>query len=255
MSSIVTLTRHDAVAQLTLNLPQKRNALEVELTDALTDHLAQLQRDPTCRAVVLSGGKHFCAGGSLDSLKTSVLEMRAEMRTGHRLLRLISAGRLPVVAAVEGAAMGAGLSLAALCDFVVCDSRAMFGAVFGKVGIMPDWGALWMLPQRMGIGRTKEMLMFSQVIGGAEAKAIGLADMLAEDGQVLPTALEWAQRLAKAAPGAIGAIKAALSRHPLSLDAMLDWEADTQALLIASGDFAEGRDAFFEKREAQFKGN
>lgn len=255
MSSIVTLTRHDAVAQLTLNLPQKRNALEVELTDALTDHLAQLQRDPTCRAVVLSGGKHFCAGGSLDSLKTSVLEMRAEMRTGHRLLRLISAGRLPVVAAVEGAAMGAGLSLAALCDFVVCDSRAMFGAVFGKVGIMPDWGALWMLPQRMGIGRTKEMLMFSQVIGGAEAKAIGLADMLAEDGQVLPTALEWAQRLAKAAPGAIGAIKAALSRHPLSLDAMLDWEADTQALLIASGDFAEGRDAFFEKREAHFKGN
>lgn len=254
MSDLVLVTRQDAVVQLTMNLPQKRNALETALTDALADELEALQRDASCRAVVLSGGKSFCAGGSLDSLKTNGLAMRGEMRAGHRLLRLINAGRLPVVAAVEGAAFGAGLSLAALCDFVVCDSETKFGAVYGKVGIMPDWGALWILPQRMGIGRTRELVMFSQVVSGVEAKSIGLADVLAEDGQVLPAALAWAQRLAAAAPGAISATKAALARQPLALDAMLDWEADTQALLIASDDFAEGRDAFFGKRAAQFKG-
>jgi enoyl-CoA hydratase/carnithine racemase len=254
MSDLVLVSRHDAVVQLTMNLPQKRNALEVALTDALTSELDALQGDPSCRAVVLSGGRHFCAGGSLDALKTHGLEMRAEMRGGHRLLRLINGGRLPVVAAVEGAAFGAGLSLAALCDFVICDAQTRFGAVYGKVGIMPDWGSLWVLPQRMGLGRTRELVMFSQIIDGAEAKATGLADALVEPGQVLATALDWARRLAEAAPGAISATKAALARQPLSLDAMLDWEADTQALLIASSDFAEGRDAFFGKRAARFTG-
>ncbi len=254
MTELVLIERHDAVALLTLNLPHKRNALETELTDALADALAALQNDASCRAVVLSGGKHFSAGGSLDTLKTSGLEMRADMRRGHRLLRLISAGRLPVVAAVEGAAFGAGLSLAAICDFVICDSTAKFGAVYGKVGIMPDWGALWVLPQRMGIGRTRELAMFSQVLGGVEAKTCGLADVLAEDGKTLETALDWAQRLADAAPGAISGTKAALARFPQSLDTMLDWEADTQAVLIASADFAEGRDAFFQKRPAKFTG-
>jgi 2-(1,2-epoxy-1,2-dihydrophenyl)acetyl-CoA isomerase len=254
MTELVLVERHDAVALLTLNLPQKRNALETELSDALADALAGLQNDASCRAVVLSGGKHFCAGGSLDTLKTSGLEMRADMRRGHRLLRLISAGRLPVVAAVEGAAFGAGLSLAAICDFVICDSTAKFGAVYGKVGIMPDWGALWVLPQRLGIGRTRELAMFSQILGGAEAKACGLADVLAEDGTTLESALALAQRLAEAAPGAVSATKAALARFPQSLDTMLDWEADTQAVLIASADFAEGRDAFFQKRPAKFTG-
>ena len=254
MSDPVLVERLGPVAQLTMNLATKRNALETELTDALADHLDALQRDDTCRAVVLTGGKHFCAGGSLDTLKTNGLAMRADMRQGHRLLRLISAGRLPVVAAVEGAAFGAGLSLAALCDFVICDSQAKFGAVYGKVGIMPDWGSLWVLPQRLGLGRTRELVMFSQIVDGVEAKAIGLADVLAEDGHTLATALAWAQRLAEAAPGAISATKAALARSPQSLDVLLDWEADTQALLIASNDFAEGRDAFFQKRPARFKG-
>lgn len=253
-TDLVLLEKHGPVAVLTMNLAAKRNALEVALTDALADHLAALQDDRSCRAVVLTGGKHFCAGGSLDSLKTAGLEMRAEMRRGHRLLRLISAGRLPVIAAVEGAAFGAGLSLAALCDFVVCDSQAKFGAVYGKVGIMPDWGALWVLPQRMGIGRVREFVMFGQILGGVEAKACGLADVLSEDGQTFATALGWAQRLAESAPGAISATKAALARLPATLDTLLDWEADAQALLISSEDFAEGRDAFFSKRAAQFKG-
>lgn len=245
---------HGAVVQLTMNLPTKRNALETALTDALADRLDALQADTRCRAVVLTGGRSFSAGGSLDNLDTHALSMRSAMRRGHRVLRLISGGRLPVVAAVEGAAFGAGLSLAAICDFVICDGKTLFGAAYGRVGIMPDWGSLWTLPQRIGLGRTREFVMFAQVWNGEQAKAAGLADALADEGQVLPLALDWAERLALAAPGAISATKAALARFPQPLEAMLDWEADTQALLIASEDFAEGRDAFFGKRAAKFSG-
>lgn len=254
MNDIVSLQRYGAVALLTMKLTDKRNALTTELTDALADLLAAIQADLDVRAVVLSGGRHFSAGGSLDNLKTKGLAMRADMRQGHRLLRLISSGRVPVVAAVEGAAFGAGLSLAAICDFVVADSKSKFGAVYGKVGIMPDWGSLWVLPQRMGVGATRELVMLSQIWGGQQAHTAGLVDILAEDGQVLAQALERAQLLAQAAPGAISATKAALARFPQALDTMLDWEADTQALLIASDDFAEGRDSFFQKRAPNFSG-
>lgn len=254
MTDIVSMARHGAVAVLTMNLVEKRNSLTTELSDALAAQLSAIQADQDIRAVVLGGGRHFSAGGSLDNLKTKGLAMRADMRQGHGLLRLISAGRVPVVAAVEGAAFGAGLSLAAICDFVVADSNSKFGAVYGKVGIMPDWGSLWVLPQKMGLGLTRELVMLSQIWGGQQAKAAGLVDILADDGQVLAKAMERAELLAQAAPGAVSSTKAALARFPQSLDTMLDWEADTQALLIGSDDFAEGRDAFFQKRAPSFKG-
>lgn len=254
MTNLVTLTREGPVGILTLNQPEKRNAVSTELTSALVQQMQTLQDDRSCRAIVLTGGQHFCAGGSLDSLSTNGLTMRQDMRDGHRLLRLINTGRVPVIAAVQGAAFGAGLSLAAICDFVVADNNSRFGAVYGKVAIMPDWGALWSLPQRMGLGATRELVMLNKVLDGATAQRQGLVDILAEDGKVLETALERARELANCAPGAISATKAALSRFPQSLDILLDWEADTQALLIASEDFAAGRDAFFSKDTAQFKG-
>jgi 2-(1,2-epoxy-1,2-dihydrophenyl)acetyl-CoA isomerase len=180
--------------------------------------------------------------------------MRAQMRAGQRVITTIVHGRIPVIAAVEGAAFGAGLSLAAACDFVVADSQSKFGAVYGKVGLAPDWGALWSLPQRIGIARTRQLVMFAEVIGGAEAKAIGLADFLADDGNVLELAIARANLLAQGAPGAISAAKAMLGRAPLDLGSLLDWEADTQALLIGSGDFAEGCAAFAQKRPPSFSG-
>lgn len=254
MNPALLVERQGAVAVLTMNLPEKRNALAPALYRGLAEHLTALQDDATCRAIVLTGGKHFCAGGELGGLSPVTLEMRANMRAGHQVLRAIVGGRIPVIAAVEGAAFGAGLALASACDFIVADSVSKFGAVFGKVGLMPDWGALWTLPQRVGLGPAREMLMFSEVLDGVAAKAIGLVDFLVADGAVFEHALERAQRLAKAAPGPIGAIKSFLGRAPLSFDSMLDWEADMQALLTGTRDFAEGRDAFLEKRAPVFTG-
>lgn len=254
MTDLVTQERHGAVAVLTLNTPEKRNSLTLELIRALVARLLPLQQDREVRALVLTGGKHFCAGGPLDSLDTNPQRMRLDMREGHQVVRSLIAGRLPVVAAVEGAAFGAGLSMAAACDFVVADATAKFGAVFGKVALVPDWGALWTLPPRIGLSRTKKMAMFCEVVDGTEGARIGLVDELAETGKTLEVALALAQRLAEAAPSTVSMTKTAIARGPLGLDALLDWEADSQALNIASDDFAEGRDAFFEKRAARFTG-
>jgi enoyl-CoA hydratase/carnithine racemase len=254
MSSAVTVEHRGAVALVTLNLPDKRNSLVPELYRPLADLLEHLQDQREVRAIVLSGGAHFCAGGPLDGLDTRGLAMRADMRCGHRAIRAIVSGRLPVIAAVEGAAFGAGLSLAAACDFVVADAGSRFGAVFGKVGVMPDWGALWTLPQRVGLANARQMLMFQQVLDGELAAGIGLVDFLVPAGQVLASALARAEQLAQAAPGPLAVTKTFLARAPMTLDALLDWEADTQALLIGSADFAEGRDAFFAKRPAAFTG-
>lgn len=254
MNTAVTVTLHDAVAVVSMNLPEKRNSLVPELYRPLADELENLQDNEQVRVIVLSGGQHFCAGGPLDGLDTRPMVMRKDMRCGHRVIRTIVNGRVPVIAAVQGAAFGAGLSLAAACDFVVADADSRFGAVFGKVGVMPDWGALWTLPQRIGLPRARQLVMFQQILGGEEAARLGLVDFLVESGQVLEMALQRAQQLASSAPGPISAAKTLLGRHPLSLDTLLDWEADTQALLIGSEDFAEGRDAFFQKRTGVFRG-
>lgn len=203
---------------------------------------------------MIHGGRHFCAGGELNGLDSNPQTMRANMRQGHRVIRQIVTGRLPVVAAVQGAAFGAGLSLASACDFVVASTASQFGAVYVKVGVMPDWGLLWTLPRRIGASRCKRMVMFAQVLDGQQAAAIGLVDELVDcEDEILGKSLELAQQLANTAPGPLATTKSLMARAQ-SLDDLLDWEADSQALLIASEDFAEGRDAFFDKRKAQFKG-
>lgn len=254
MTDAVLQHRVGQVAVLTLNEPEKRNALSTRLTDALAEALIALDGDADCRAAVITGGRHFCSGGSLDGLNTSGLAMRADMRRGHRIVRSIMAGRLPVVACVEGAAFGAGLALAAACDVVVADPKAKFGAVWGKVGIMPDWAALQTLPLRMGVPRARRMMLFSEVLDAPAALDCGLVDELVTEGAALDMALARAAALADAAPGAVSAIRTGLARFPQPLEQLLEWEADTQALLIASPDFAEGRNAFFEKRFARFTG-
>ncbi|WP_028078967.1 enoyl-CoA hydratase/isomerase family protein [Solimonas soli] len=250
----VLVDRRGAVAIVTLNQPAKRNALNRELSSALARTLAELQDDDGLRALVLSGGAHFSAGGDLGDLAIPALAMRQAMRVGQRNVQLLSGGRLPVVAAVQGSAFGAGFSLAMACDFVVVDAGSTFGAAFGRVGLTPDYGLMWSLPQRVGIGMTREILMFCEPIKGERAKAIGLADRLAEPGQVLATAIALAEKLASLPPATVATTKAVLSRLPMSLDTMLAWEADTQALLVGTEDFGEGIKAFGERRAATFRG-
>lgn len=254
MTEAVLVERRDAVAIVTMNLPQRRNALGPALYHALGRTLQDLQDDAALRAIVLTGGKHFCSGGDLGGLDLSPQTLRREMQYGQRIVRALIGGRLPVVAAVEGNAFGAGFSMAMACDFVIVDAKTTFGAAFGRVGLQPDYGLMWTLPQRVGIGLAREILMFCEPISGEQAKTMGLADRLVADGEVMSSALAMAQRLATLPPGTVSTTKAVLSRLPMPLDTMLAWEADTQALLANTADFAEGVRAFTERRAPAFTG-
>jgi enoyl-CoA hydratase/carnithine racemase len=254
MSDPVLVERRGSVAIVTLNQPRKRNALNRTLSAALGRALTELQDDAALRALVLTGGEHFSVGGDLGDLSVPALTLRSAMQTGQRSIRALTGGRLPVVAAVQGNAFGAGFSLAMACDFVVVDAYSSFGAAFGRIGLTPDYGLMWSLPQRVGIGMAREILMFCEPVKGEQAKAIGLADRLAEPGQVIATAVALAERLAALPPATVATTKAVLARLPMPLDTMLAWEADTQALLAGSADFAEGIAAFGERRAAAFKG-
>lgn len=254
MSEPVLIERRGDVAIVTLNVPEKRNALGTALYRALSQTVTDLQDDVSVRALVLHGGKHFCSGGDLSALDASPLAMRAAMHVGHRTVRALVGGRLPAVAAVSGSAFGAGFSLAMACDFVVGDASATFCAAFGKVGLTPDYGLMWTLPQRIGIGRTRELLMLCPQVGAEEALAMRLLDRLVAPGETLDAALQLASQLAAAPPGTIATTKAMLSRLPLNLDTMLAWEADTQSLLARTRDLQEGIRAFAERRPADFRG-
>ncbi|MDR3416220.1 MAG: enoyl-CoA hydratase/isomerase family protein [Nevskia sp.] len=254
MADTVLVERRDEVAIITLNLPRKRNALGVELVAALSRVLTDIQDDRSVHALVLTGGTHFCVGGDLGGLHLPILEMRRSMLVGHRMIRALVGGRLPAVAAVEGNAYGAGFSLALACDFVVADDKASFCAAFGKVNLVPDYGLMWTLTQRVGMGRMREIVMLCEAIPGSKAYEWGLVDRLSEPGKVLDGAIELAQRLVRQPTGSMAATKAALARLPLNLDTLLAWEADTQAVLSQSGDFLEAVQAFAEKRPPNFAG-
>jgi len=254
MSEPLLIEHRGAVAIVTLNMPEKRNALGAVLYRALSQTLTTLQDDPSVRALVLHGGKHFCSGGDVSSLDSAPLAMRSAMHVGHRAVRALTGGRLPAVAAVSGSAFGAGFSLAMACDFVVGDPSTTLCAAFGKVALTPDYGLMWTLPQRIGIGRARELLMLCQQVGAEEALSMQLIDRLVGPGETLEAALQLAKQLAAASPGAIATTKAMLSRSPLSLDTLLAWEADTQSLLARTQDLQEGVRAFAERRPPAFRG-
>lgn len=253
MTDAVQVERRGAVACVRMTLEHKRNVLTEALYTGLGQVLDRLQADLDVRAVVLTGGRHFCAGGDLNGLDAAALDFRRAMHIGQRIVRVLTSGRLPVVAAVEGNAYGAGFSLALACDFIVGDADTTLCASFGRVGLVPDFGILWTLPQRVGAARARQLMMLGEPVRGERALELGLIDRLAAPGNVFETACSLADSLAATAPATIATTKSVLSRAPLSLDTVLAWEADTQALLIRSEDFAEGVRAFRDRSAPTFK--
>jgi len=252
----VKVGRDGPVTILTLSYPERRNALSLPLRAVLLEVLQAAMEDETCRAVVLTGeGEHFCSGGDISSFDgVTAVSGRLRMQRVHPIVRLIVRGEKPVIAAVEGAAAGAGLCVAASCDMVVAGKGAKFSCTFNMIGLLPDFGAAWALPARMGLGRAKMMMMSGRALGAEAAERAGLAELVTETGGALKAALELAHDVAKAAPLSNGFVKAVLARGPLPLEEMLGAEADAQGVLYASEDFQEGRRAFLEKRKPEFRG-
>jgi enoyl-CoA hydratase/carnithine racemase len=243
-----------AVRLITLNRPERKNAIDMPLRYALADALEAADAAPSVRAIVLTGAEgSFCSGGDIATMRPAPRhETTARAHAAQRVIRAIWATPKPVVAAVEGPAFGAGVALALACDRVVAAADAVFATTFTSVGLAGDMGIFSSLPARVGAPRARQMLMLASRVRADEGESIGLVDRLVAPGEALAAALQDAEQLASGPPIALGVIKQMLSgepRHPL---AVLDLEVRNQTMLWDSDDFAEGVAAFAEKRRPSF---
>jgi enoyl-CoA hydratase/carnithine racemase len=258
MTAPLRVERHDSVAVLTLDLPERRNAMTADLTAAWVAAVESLRGDRAVRAVVVTGeGPAFCAGGDLswiaESPDLTVMDLRDRMLPFYRAWLSVRTLDVPVVAAVNGAAVGAGLCLALACDVRYAAPDATFSAPFARLGMHPGMAATHLLPEVVGVARARELLLTGRRVDAQEAYEIGLVSAVAVD--VRAHALEAARGIADSAPIAVRLTKAALAHagHH-GIDAALDWEGLAQPVTMASADLREGLAAQAQRRAPRFTG-
>lgn len=265
MSDPILYERVGAVAVLTLNSPETRNALNGEACYAAFETLfEQLNQDMGVRAAVLTGaGSAFCSGGNVADMRdkkgmfAGTPEQVAEnYRLGiQRIPRAFAKLQVPLIAAVNGPAIGAGNDLACMCDIRIASTAAKFAESFVKVGIIPGDGGCWFLPQVVGYAKAAEMIYTGETLDAAEALRIGLVSAISEPEHLLADALALAQRMAVNPPGVLRWSKQLLQQAQTStLDEALTAAGRFQGLAHQTADHAEALHAFFEKRPPIFKG-
>ncbi|REG58491.1 short chain enoyl-CoA hydratase /enoyl-CoA hydratase [Paraburkholderia sp. BL6669N2] len=255
--ALIEVTREGTVAVVTLNNPGRRNAMGRQMRQLLRDTMHRLiSADPESRAIVLTGaGEHFCAGADISEMtKRTILQSRENLAESCVVVRDMLAGAKPVVAAVEGVAFGAGLSLAVATDYVVAASNARFCAAFMRVGLIPDTGILWTLPEKIGMARAREMLTLAMEIDGIKAGEFGLANQVVEPGAALAAAIELARNLGEQPPLGVALLKAALTEGASTMELALRAEIDYQPVLRLSKDHQAACQAFFDKTTPVFTG-
>lgn len=251
----VRVERLDAVGIVTLNRPDKRNALDLGMRAAIAGAVKELDEDDSIRAIVITGGdKVFAAGADLNLLVDKGAQDVAELDLGQYWAPLVRC-RKPLIAAVSGFALGAGCEMAMMCDFIVCDASARFGQTEAKVGIMPGAGGTQRLVRTVGKQVASLMLMTGEAISGERAWQLGLVAEIVTDGSPLERAKALAVAAAKMPPKAIRAIKRTLAQGAdLPLDAALALENREFLLLFDTQDKREGMRAFLEKRSPTYTG-
>jgi 2-(1,2-epoxy-1,2-dihydrophenyl)acetyl-CoA isomerase len=242
------------VLRVLINRPDKRNAIDYDVRQQLTEVFTRLAADSDPRAIVLGGyGGHFSAGGDLPSM-VGLSEADAHKRMQHiaNLCRLAYSTRIPVVTAMEGFSAGACVGLALLGDYIVVGENTKILFPFMTLGLVPDWGLLFTLPRRVGLPAARQLLISGETVSGGQAHRIALADELVAEAEVMTAAVRRAAGLAALPRSAFARMKRRLSFAATSLDDALAHEEEDQAILLQSEDFREGHAAFFEKRAADF---
>ena len=248
----------DAVALVTLDRPEALNALTVGLKVELLAAFRAIARDRSIRAVVLTGaGRAFCAGQDLKERQSpDAAPLAVELRERYNpIVRAMRALDQPIVGAINGVAAGAGASLAFACDIRVAAAEASFMLAFGRIGLVPDSGATWLLPRLVGGAKAAQLALTTDPLSAADAERFGLVAAVVPADEVVEAARAVAVRLAGLAPAALASTKHALDRAwDIDLERALEEEAHRQGVAGASADHAEGMAAFLEKRPPRFTG-
>jgi len=259
MASIL-VSLETGVLTITLNRPDKLNAFNPEMHQALRAALDQAAEEPV-RAVVLTGaGRAFCAGQDLSerNVKPGAAPIDLAISLGSHynpLIRRLRELPKPVVCAVNGAAAGAGANIALACDLVIAARSASFVQAFSRIGLLPDSGGTWFLPRLVGSARAMGLALLGEKLSAEDAAAWGLIWKVVDDAQLISEASSVARALAEGPTRGYGLIKKAFYASPAnSLDAQLDLERDLQRQAGFSEDYREGVAAFMQKRKPQFKG-
>jgi 2-(1,2-epoxy-1,2-dihydrophenyl)acetyl-CoA isomerase len=248
------------VLSLTLNRPERKNALGPAEWQALQEYVMQARSEKGIRGLLLRGaGGAFSSGGDLRSmperLQWPVAVRQAQLRNDAQTVALIYELEMPVVVEIDGPCMGAGLALALAGDLRIASDRASFGAVFHRVGLTADFGLSYLLPRAVGASAASDLLLTAEVIPAARAQQLGIVQRVVAADRLPSETLELCQRLAKGPPLAQAASKRALRRAAdTDLRGAIDWEAQTQTLIGKTADAAEGVSAFLAKRAPQFRG-
>jgi 2-(1,2-epoxy-1,2-dihydrophenyl)acetyl-CoA isomerase len=252
----VEVVGEQAVLTITLNRPDVLNALNTEMHRALGGALKEARAEEV-RAVVLTGaGRGFCVGQDLSEFREAAGDIGGRLRGNyHPNITAIRALEKPVIAAVNGAAAGAGLSLACACDLRIASDEATFVPAFVNVGLVPDSGATHFVTRLVGQPRAFEWLCSGRRLTAAEAHAWGVVSEVVEADSLAARAADVARQLAELPTRAIAMTKRLLDRaQSASLTDQLEWEAQLQTVATQTADFREGVAAFLEKREPKFEG-
>lgn len=260
--STLLYDKADNVATITLNRPDKSNAFDETMAGEMIDALKNVERDAEVRAIVITGaGKNFCAGQDLSPLLDQyqapggVQFAEHLRRTYNVIVARIRAIEKPFLAAVNGAATGAGLGLACACDLRHASTSAKFRMAFIGIALAPDAGTSFLLPRIVGFGRAIEMALTNELLDADKALQFALVNRVFQPDELMPKTLAFAKQLAHAPTRAMGLTKRVFNRAMTTdLDAALEYEALTQAIAGHTLDHLEGVKAFIEKRAPQFKG-
>lgn len=265
MGNSLLVERDDAILTVTLNMPERRNPVSDEaVVEALVAAMRDADADIGVRVVILTGaGSAFSSGGDLKQMKAGVglrssqpAQTRRNYKTGiQRLPMVFQALEVPVIAAINGPAIGAGLDLACMCDIRIAAGSAKFAESFVKVGLIPGDGGAWLLPRVIGFSRATELALTGETIDAAAALACGLVSQVVPDNELLATARTIAVKIAANPPHAVRMTKRLMrSAQTNTLEAILEMSAAMQSLAHATADHDEAVSAFLEKRTPDFTG-
>lgn len=254
----VKLSIDNKIATVTLDRPEKMNALSEEMYVELTRIFGELQTDDGVRAVLVTGaGKAFCSGSDVGGMQNvDMISSRERMRRRYRMIQNLVNLEKPVIAAVNGACVGIGFSMALACDLIIAAESARFSQIFKKIGLVPDGGSIFFLVQHLGIARAKELVYTARMLPASEAHEWGFVTKVVPDAELVASAQALTRELAESATYALGLAKKMFqSMYTPSLEALLETELLSSTIARLTDDHREGITAFAEKRKPEFKGH